>query len=80
MCFYQRVWDSRTKSDTLFQVWRKEVLGAVDTDAVRLLNQIEEKWFIKKIFDNHYNMCDQLAMAILLKPEVAAKTERYFVS
>ena len=68
------------KSDLLFQDWRKGVLGAVNTEAVRLLNRIEEKWFTKKMFDNQFNMCDQLAMAVLLKPEVASKTERYSVS
>ena len=68
------------KIDLLFQDWRKGVSGAINTEAVRLLNRIEEKWFTKKMFDNQFNMCDQLAMAVLLKPEVASKTERYSVS
>ena len=41
---------------------------------------IEEKWFSEKAFDDQMMMCDQLAMAVFIKPEIASKTEIFHVS
>ena len=47
---------------------------------MELLNMIEEKWFSEKAFDDQMIMCDQLAMAVFIKPEIASKTEIFHVS
>ena len=54
--------------------WRMEILGKLKSKAIGLMNKAEVKWYERKSFGEQYILCDQLTMAVLIRPKVAAKT------
>jgi len=54
--------------------WRMGILGKLKSKAIGLMNKAEVKWYEKKSFGDQYILCDQLTMAVLIRPKVAAKT------
>lgn len=64
----------------MFQDWRMGTLGKRGTECVNLLNKLEQKWVDMKSFGEQWILCDQLTMAVLIRPEVAKKTSTYTVS
>ena len=49
------------------------VLGKLKSKAIGLMNKAEEQWYEKKYFGEQYILCDQLTMAVFIRPKVAAK-------
>ena len=50
------------------------ILGKLKSRAIGLMNKAEVKWYERKSFGEQYILCDQLTMAVLIRPKVAAKT------
>ena len=50
------------------------ILGKLKSRAIGLMNKAEVKWCERKSFGEQYILCDQLTMAFLIRPKVAAKT------
>ena len=54
-------------------------LGKLGTDCVDLLNKLEKKWDDERRFGDQWILCDQLTMAVLIRPAVAKKSTTFKV-
>ena len=55
------------------------ILGKLGTECVDLLNKLEKKWDVERLFGDQWILCDQLTMAVLIRPEVAKKSTTFKV-
>ena len=63
----------------MFQDWRFNVLGAVQSSVIELLNTVEKKVWGKA----HYNTwfpCDPLLAAVVLEPKIVTKSRKCHVT
>lgn len=68
-------WETCHYGNYVDWAWARRTLGSLKTAQMELLNKLFERWSAEKAFDDQFVMCDQVAMAVFIKPEVAATSE-----
>lgn len=66
---YIAPWELSYKYNHVELSWRKEILGALDTPAAKLINKLEQVWFDNWPWGDNWILCDQLAMVAALDKE-----------